>query len=58
MGIIIYSFFAAGLLGSASEPNNVTAEAAPDVILATADGEFRLSEQRGKVLVLYFSFPG
>jgi len=33
-------------------------EPAPDVTLNTANGEFRLFEQRGKVLVLYFSFPG
>lgn len=31
---------------------------APDITLATAEGEFRLSQQRGKVLLLYFSFPG
>jgi hypothetical protein len=31
---------------------------APDLTLATLDGGFRLSEQRGKVVLLYFSFPG
>ena len=31
---------------------------APDVLLATADGTFRLSDQRGEVSLLYFSFPG
>ena len=31
---------------------------APDILLATADGAFRLSDQRGKVSLLYFSFPG
>jgi hypothetical protein len=31
---------------------------APDLLLATPTGEFRLSEQKGKVTVLYFSFPG
>ncbi len=36
----------------------VSAETAPDVTLATLDGEFRLSENRGEVLLLYFSFPG
>ncbi len=32
--------------------------AAPDVTLATLDGEFQLSDQQGNVLLLYFSFPG
>ena len=31
---------------------------APDMTLATLSGEFQLSENRGEVLVLYFSFPG
>ena len=35
-----------------------TSETAPDMTLVTLDGEFRLSENRGKVLLLYFSFPG
>ena len=43
---------------SALEPQKVSAEIAPDVVLATLDGEFRLSEHRGKVIVFYFSFPG
>ena len=33
-------------------------ELAPDLKLATPRGEFRLSEQTGKVTLLYFSFPG
>ena len=33
-------------------------EPAPDMVLATANGEFRLSDQRGEVSLLYFSFPG
>ena len=35
-----------------------SAKAAPDMTLATLDGNFRLSENRGEVLLLYFSFPG
>ena len=31
---------------------------APDVTLASLDGEFQLTQQRGNVLLLYFSFPG
>ena len=34
------------------------ANAAPAITLATKDGDFRVSEQRGEVLLLYFSFPG
>ena len=30
----------------------------PDFTLETTNGEFRLSENRGKVLVLFFSFDG
>ena len=33
-------------------------ELAPDIALATADGAFRLSDRRGEVSLLYFSFPG
>ena len=34
------------------------ANPAPDMTLATLSGEFQLSENKGEVLVLYFSFPG
>lgn len=34
------------------------ANPAPDMTLATLSGDFQLSENRGEVLVLYFSFPG
>jgi len=33
-------------------------EPAPDITLKTENGDFRLADQKGKVLVLYFSFPG
>ena len=33
-------------------------EPAPDMVLATENGAFRLSDQRGEVSLLYFSFPG
>ena len=42
----------------AREPELVSANPAPDMTLATLSGEFQLSENRGEVLVLYFSFPG
>ena len=36
----------------------VGGELAPDIALATADGAFQLSDHRGEVSLLYFSFPG
>ncbi len=52
-----FSLFLSGLLtGSGTE--SATKEPAPDIVLATAAGNFQLSDQRGKVVVLYFSFPG
>ncbi len=52
--IVAYGFFATDLLGG----SRAAGEPAPDVTLNTVDGEFRLSQHRGKVLLLYFSFPG
>lgn len=54
----------AGVLAYALLPTAVLAGSgaigrpAPDITVLTADGEFRLSQERGKVVVLYFSFPG
>lgn len=31
---------------------------APDITLSTRAGDFRLFEQRGNVVVLFYSFPG
>ncbi len=41
-----------------NSPLPVGGELAPDIALATADGAFRLSDRRGEVSLLYFSFPG
>ena len=57
LGIIIYGLFTT----SAVERSLETAPAptmAPDVAFVTADGEFRLADHRGRVVLLYFSFPG
>lgn len=44
---------------SLSEPKSSEPDiAAPDLALATEDGQFRLSGLRGRPLLLYFSFPG
>ena len=42
--------------GPAGQP--VLAALAPDVVLPTFADDFRLSDHRGDVAVLYFSFPG
>ena len=49
-----YGIVANGLLAGSVGSGDI----APDVTLGTANGELRLSSQHGKVLVLYFSFPG
>jgi len=54
LGLVAYGLVATGLPGGSKAAGGL----APDVRLNTADGEFRLSQQRGKVVVLYFSFPG
>ena len=56
LGIAAYTIFSAGSLGVRPAENGGRLMA--DVTLATLDGEFRLSQYRGKVVALYFSFPG
>jgi len=41
-----------GLMG---EP---AAKVLPDFSVDTADGKYNFSEQRGKILIYFFSFPG
>ncbi len=55
---ITYGLLAAGPRSSGPQPPEALAEEAPDIVLATVDGEFQLSEHRGHVVLLYFSFPG
>jgi len=54
VGLLAYGLFATDVGGAAQ----AAGEPAPDVTVSTANGEFRLSHQKGKILVLYFSFPG
>ncbi len=53
-GIIASLLFPTALLGGAW----AAGEPAPDITLKTENGTFRLADQKGKVVVLYFSFPG
>jgi hypothetical protein len=46
--------FVAGSLGGAW----AAGEPAPDITLKTENGDVRVADQKGKVVVLYFSFPG
>jgi hypothetical protein len=52
--VVGMSLFSTGLLDS----QEAAAEPAPDITLATLQGDFRLSQKRGSVAVLYFSFVG
>jgi hypothetical protein len=51
--LAVVAFVAGSLRGAwaAGEP-------APDITLRTENGDFRVADQKGKVVVLYFSFPG
>ncbi len=51
---------ALALVLSAGQPGSpkAAAELAPDLTLTTLQGDFRLSEKRGDILALYFSFVG
>ena len=53
-----FSLFASGLLTSSGTEPTASYELAPDIAVATAAGNFQLSDHRGEVVVLYFSFPG
>jgi len=48
---------AGGDEGGSGGQSNAT-PLAPDIILSTSEGEFRLSDHTGDVTLLYFSFPG
>lgn len=60
--VAIVAVFAIQASGSESSDSPESAgaggEAATDLVLATAGGEVRLSELRGRPVLLYFSFPG
>ena len=52
--VVGVSLVSTGLLGS----REAEAGLAPDITLATTQGELALSQMRGDVAVLYFSFVG
>ena len=55
--VVAFSLLGTGLFGGSGTGTSI-AEAAPDITLVTVGGEYQLSDQRGKVVVLYFSLPG
>jgi hypothetical protein len=55
LAFVVSVVLAGGLLkGSGKAKGDI----APDITLATTEGDYRISEQRGSVVVLYYSFPG
>ena len=53
--VLVSVVLAGGLLQGCGQAKG---DIAPDITLATTEGDFRISEQRGSVVVLYYSFPG
>ncbi len=56
--IVVSGLFAATSRLGIPEGGSVSAEPAADITLATEAGDFQLSDLRGQVVLLYFSFPG
>jgi len=59
----VRSAFIIGLVGLVALTGSLggvwaAGEPAPDITLKTENGDFRVADQKGKVVVLYFSFPG
>ena len=55
LAVVVSVVLASGLLPGSGQAKGILA---PDITLATTEGDFRISEQRGSVVVLYYSFPG
>ncbi len=56
--IVVSGLFAATSRLGTSEGESLAAEPAADITLASEAGDFQLSDLRGQVVLLYFSFPG
>ena len=55
LALVASIILASGLLQKSVQTSR---DLAPDITLATTEGDFHISEQRGSVVVLYYSFPG
>ena len=58
LGVFVAWLVISSPLPSTSDNDLVAAEPAPDITLMTKEGDYRLSEQKGEVVALYFSFVG
>ncbi len=58
LGVFVAWLVISNPLPSSSKNVQVAAEPAPDITLMTKQGDYRLSEQKGEVVALYFSFVG
>ncbi len=58
LGLFVAWLVISNPLPTANNGQFFVAEAAPDITLTTQQGEYRLSEQKGEVVALYFSFVG
>ncbi len=58
LGLFVAWLVISNPLPTANNGQFFVAEAAPDITLTTQYGEYRLSEQKGEVVALYFSFVG
>ena len=58
LGIFVAWLVISNPLPSTSDSVQVSAEPAPDITLMTKQGDYRLSDQKGEVVALYFSFVG
>ncbi len=58
LGVLVAWLVISNPLPSTSASVQVAAEPAPDITLMTKQGDYRLSEQKGEVVALYFSFVG
>ncbi len=56
--IVVSGLFAATSRLASPEGGSVSAEPAADITLAAEAGDFQLSDLRGQVVLLYFSFTG
>ena len=58
LGLFVAWLVISNPLPTANNGQSFVAEAAPDITLMTKQGDYRLSEQKGEVVALYFSFVG